>query len=54
MFKCDHLKIHDLGKRPSFIAGAGNKVTSFFMQRVMPRKMAINIMSGTARKIYDL
>lgn len=41
-----------LGKRPSFIAGTGNKIASFFMQRVMPRKMAINIMGDNTRKIY--
>jgi short-subunit dehydrogenase len=43
-----------LGKRPSFIAGAGNKVASFLMQRVLPRKMAINIMGDNTRKIYKL
>ena len=43
-----------LGKRPSFIAGTGNKIASFFMQRVMPRKMAINIMGDNTRKIYKL
>jgi len=43
-----------LGKRPSFIAGTGNKVASFFMQRVLPRKMAISIMGDNTRKIYKL
>jgi uncharacterized protein len=43
-----------LGKRPSFIAGNGNKVASFFMQRIMPRKMAVNMMGDNTRKIYRL
>jgi uncharacterized protein len=43
-----------LGKRPSFIAGAGNKVASFIMQRIMTRKMAVNIMGNNTRKMYRL
>ena len=43
-----------LGKRPSFISGRGNKVASFIMQRLMPRKMAIKIMGDTTRKMYRL
>jgi short-subunit dehydrogenase len=43
-----------LGKKPSFIAGTGNKLATFFMQRIMPRKMAVNIMGDTTRKIYRL
>jgi uncharacterized protein len=43
-----------LGKGPSFITGRGNRVASFFMQRLMPRKLAITIMSDTTRKIYRL
>jgi short-subunit dehydrogenase len=43
-----------LGKRPSFISGSGNKVASFIMQHLLPRKMAINIMGDTTRKMYRL
>ena len=43
-----------LGKRPSFIAGTGNKIASFLMQRVLPRKIAINIMGDNTRKIYKV
>jgi len=43
-----------LGKRPSFITGTGNKVASFIMQKLMPRKMAILIMGDTTRKMYRL
>jgi len=43
-----------LGKQPSFITGRGNKVASFIMQKILPRKMAINIMGDTTRKMYRL
>jgi len=43
-----------LGKKPSFVAGTGNKLASFVMQRLLPRKAAINIMGDTTRKIYRL
>ena len=43
-----------LGKQPSFIAGRGNRVASFFMQKVFTRKMAVNIMGDTTRKMYRL
>jgi uncharacterized protein len=43
-----------LGKKPSFIAGKGNKLASFFMQHVLPRKLAITIMGDTARKMFRL
>lgn len=43
-----------LGKQPSFITGTGNKVASFVMQRLMPRKMAIMIMGDTTKKMYRL
>ncbi len=43
-----------LGKQPSFITGTGNKLASFIMQKLMPRKTAINIMGDTTRKMYRL
>jgi short-subunit dehydrogenase len=43
-----------LGKKPSIITGSGNRMASFFMQKLMPRKMAINIMGDTTRKMYRL
>lgn len=43
-----------LGKRPSFVPGAGNKLASFIMQRLLPRKTAINMMGNTTRKMYRL
>ena len=44
----------NLGKKPSFIAGTGNKMASFFMQRILPRKMAVRIMGDTTSKIYRI
>ena len=43
-----------LGKRPSFISGRGNRIASFFMQRVFPRKTAVKIMGNNLRKMYGL
>jgi short-subunit dehydrogenase len=43
-----------LGKKPSFVAGTGNRLASFVMQRLLPRKAAINIMGDNTRKIYRL
>lgn len=43
-----------LGHTPSFITGNGNKMASFIMQRLMPRRMAITIMGDTTRKMYRL
>jgi uncharacterized protein len=43
-----------LGKEPSFVTGTGNKIATFIMQKLLPRKMAINIMGDTTRKMYRL
>jgi len=43
-----------LGKRPSIVTGGSNRLASFFMQKILPRKMAINIMGNTTRKMYGL
>jgi hypothetical protein len=43
-----------LGKKPSFVAGTQNKLASFVMHRLLPRKIAINIMGDSTRKIYRL
>jgi uncharacterized protein len=43
-----------LGRQPSCITGRGNRVASFIMQKILPRKMAINIMGDTTRKMYRL
>ncbi len=41
-----------LGRQPSFIAGRGNRIASFFMQKILPRKTAITIMGDTTRRMY--
>jgi uncharacterized protein len=46
--------LRKLGKQPSFISGRGNRIASFIMQKIMPRKMAINIMGDTTRKMYRI
>jgi short-subunit dehydrogenase len=46
--------IKHLGKKPSFVSGRGNKLASFIMQKLLPRKMAINIMGDNTRKMYRL
>ncbi len=44
----------NLGKRPRIISGRTNRMISFFMHRVLPRKWAIKIMGDTTRKMYRL
>jgi uncharacterized protein len=43
-----------LGRKPSFISGRGNRMASFFMQKILSREMAINIMGNNTRKMYRL
>jgi len=46
--------LQKIGKVPSFAAGSGNKIATFFMSRVFSRKQAINIMGNTTRKMYRI
>ncbi|MBN8218108.1 MAG: SDR family NAD(P)-dependent oxidoreductase [Spirochaetes bacterium] len=41
-----------LGKRPSVIAGFGNKLSGFAMRRLLPRRLAIGIIGGALKKMY--
>ncbi len=43
-----------LGKQPFLITGRGNRIVSFIMQKILPRKIAVNIMGDTTRKMYKL
>jgi uncharacterized protein len=45
--------LEQIGQKPSFIAGKGNRIASFFMQKILPRKSAITIMGDTTRKMYS-
>lgn len=41
-----------LGKGPSMVPGALNRAAAFFMQHVMPRKVAVATMGASTRKMY--
>ena len=43
-----------LGKQPSLVTGRANRVASFIMQNILPRKMAVTIMGNTTRKMYRI
>jgi short-subunit dehydrogenase len=43
-----------MGRQPSHITGRGNRLASFFMQKILARKRAITIMGDTTRKMYRL
>jgi short-subunit dehydrogenase len=43
-----------LGKRPSFVSGRGNRIASFLMQKILSRRTAINIMGDNMRKMYRM
>lgn len=43
-----------LGRQPSYITGIENRIASFIMQKILPRKMAIKIMGDNIRKMYRL
>lgn len=43
-----------LGRQPSCIAGRGNRLASFVMQKILPRKTAVNIMGDNTRRMYRL
>ncbi len=44
----------NLGKRPSFISGRSNRFATFLMQRLFPRKWAVNIIGSTTSKMYRI
>ena len=46
--------LQKLGRQPFFITGRGNRIASFIMQKILLRKMAINTMGDTTRKMYRL
>jgi short-subunit dehydrogenase len=41
-----------LGKRPSLIAGRSNRLGYFFMRRILPRSLAICLVSNTMDKMF--
>jgi len=42
-----------LGKTPSAVAGRGNRLASFFMHRLLPRRVAVEIMGRATRALYS-
>ena len=43
-----------IGTTPSFVSGTGNKLVSFLMQRLLPRKTAIRLMGDGMKKMYKI
>ena len=46
--------LRTIGKKPSFISGAGNKLVSFLMQHIFSTKMAVNMMGDGMKKMYKI
>jgi len=46
--------LRNIGKKPSFITGRGNRLVTFLMQHIFPRKQAINVMGDAMRKMYRI
>ncbi|MBS1599089.1 MAG: SDR family NAD(P)-dependent oxidoreductase [Bacteroidetes bacterium] len=46
--------LRKIGKTPSFTSGMGNKIATFIMQHILPRKKTIRIMGDTTRKMYGV
>jgi len=42
----------NLGRRPSAIAGRGNRIGSFFLNRLLSRRRAVEIMARASRTLY--
>ncbi len=42
-----------LGRGPLLITGRANRLASFFLRRVLPRKLAVRIMGQNTRKMYS-
>jgi short-subunit dehydrogenase len=43
-----------IGTTPSFVSGAANKWVAFLMQHILPKKVAIRIMSDGLKKMYRI
>ena len=41
-----------LGKRPSLIAGRSNRLGYFFLGRLLPRRQAVRIVSGSMDRVF--
>jgi uncharacterized protein len=45
--------LNALGRQPSLIPGCSNRLAAFFMRRVLPRRVAIQMMGQTLRGMYS-
>jgi uncharacterized protein len=45
--------LEKLGRGPVMVAGGTNKLVAFLFERVLPKRVAINIISGTTRQMYE-
>jgi short-subunit dehydrogenase len=43
-----------IGTTPSFVSGGSNKLASFFMHKLLPRKLATIILGNTTKKMYRI
>jgi uncharacterized protein len=46
--------LNKIGTMPSFIPGRGNRMASFFMQKIFSRRYAVNTMGNNTRKMYQV
>ncbi|SEN14294.1 hypothetical protein SAMN05216436_11233 [bacterium A37T11] len=46
--------LRKLGTTPSFISGTANKWVSFLMTHLLPRKMAVNMMGDSLKRMYGV
>ena len=46
--------LQKIGSTPFFISGTGNKLVSFLMQHLLPRKAAITMMGDSMKKVYRI
>jgi hypothetical protein len=43
-----------LGRGPTVVTGALNKVAAFLFTRLLPRRVSIGIMERATRKLYEV
>lgn len=46
--------LRKIGTAPSFVSGRANRLASFFMQRILPKKKAVEIMGDGLRRMYGI
>ncbi len=46
--------LQKIGRTPSFVSGTSNKLASFFMHNLIPRRLATIILGNTTKKMYRI